>query len=107
MVAKLAPVTIERDAMGWWEHPQLEALLHDVRMMPHEDRNLRSLHSNGIDVTPVSIECASETDMSGASLPDKPGPEWFCVLIWSPDSIGPTAWFARNFVPQKELFEQV
>jgi len=107
----MKPVAIERDAMGWWEHPQLEASLADAqRGTPHERENARFLMTNfGLEVMhmpllPSTDPDANDNDLSKCAVPAPPGPDWFCILIWAPDNLGPTAWFARKTKPQNDMF---
>jgi len=107
----IEPVEVVRDprVLGWWEHPALAKSVRDTRKAPHEPENATFLKMNhGIEVIALPIDCDPDNkNFLEVTLPEAPGKEWFCILIWASDRLGPTVWFAKQSKVETDLFSEI
>ena len=108
----MKPVPVERDRLGWWEHPDLDRFTADDTKTPTHGVNVCRFADHGIDIVRVPMpEALIGEDNHMEHWEPKPpsGDGWFCVLVWWPKSAGidngPAAWFARHGL-QQSLFSE-
>lgn len=94
----LQPVDVQRDAQGYWLHPQLADLPEDAAIADHPAAE--GMEFVGVPLEECDGEVAvgyferGETDISGWHPPVPVGPGWFVVAISDTDD-GPWCIYAR------------
>jgi hypothetical protein len=106
------PVPVDRDRLGWWEHPDLDGFDSDNSRTPTHGVNIRKFADSGMEVVRVVMPAPliREPNHMQHWEPKAPaGDGWFLILVWWPDSAGsengPAAWFARHGL-QQSLFSE-